>query len=346
MLSFAVYLNAFLDAFYGTDDPTLHNVDVMTDISMPATTFTRYTAAPSTVSRTSKYVDTNVQGDSLVHTTYRRSSRSKRKLERKVGSGRKGTVDEEEYLLKSITKLVGRFNTTRGKFVSRRYFVSLLLTYDWSDEARDVLPHLFQFTSEHREEGRALQAELSEFEEELGKALEEVWTKATDEDVPPIDSWAARMEERERTKAVNPVDKVPKPELSRGENWRIRLYELGGAWSAVFAGWIWSGFFKTRALLRKVHYWLCASLLLRISKITELGIASHMSEQLQTNKSARVGALSTGATITGAFPVAFYDRTRVCSRWVGMKWTPPQGQRIYKRLLVIMMMMVTLAWNR
>ncbi|KAF8339341.1 pol II transcription elongation factor [Amanita rubescens] len=181
------------DAFYGTDDPTLHNVDVMTDISMPATTFTRYTAAPSTVSRTSK-----------------RSSRSKRKLERKVGSGRKGTVDEEEYLLKSITKLVGRFNTTR-------------------DEARDVLPHLFQFTSEHREEGRALQAELSEFEEELGKALEEVWTKATDEDVPPIDSWAARMEERERTKAVNPIDKVPKPELSRGENWRIRLYELGGA---------------------------------------------------------------------------------------------------------------------
>ena len=44
----------------------------------------------------------------------RRSSRSKRKLERKVGSGRKGTVDEEEYLLKSVAKLVGRFNTTQG----------------------------------------------------------------------------------------------------------------------------------------------------------------------------------------------------------------------------------------
>ena len=38
----------------------------------------------------------------------------KRKLERKVGSGRKGTVDEEEYLLKSVTKLVARFNTTKG----------------------------------------------------------------------------------------------------------------------------------------------------------------------------------------------------------------------------------------
>ncbi len=45
----------------------------------------------------------------------RRSSRSKRKLERKVGSGRKGTVDEEEYLLKSVTKLVARFNTAQGQ---------------------------------------------------------------------------------------------------------------------------------------------------------------------------------------------------------------------------------------
>ena len=44
----------------------------------------------------------------------RKSSRSKRKAERKIGSGRKGTVDEEEYLLKSMTKLVDRFSGTRG----------------------------------------------------------------------------------------------------------------------------------------------------------------------------------------------------------------------------------------
>lgn len=73
-----------------------------------------------------------------------------------------------------------------------------------------------------------MQAELSGFEDELGKALEEVWTKPpTDEDVPPVDSWAARMEETERNKIVNPIDKVPKPELPRAENWRITLYELG-----------------------------------------------------------------------------------------------------------------------
>ena len=35
-------------------------------------------------------------------------------MERKVGSGRKGTVDEEEYLLKSLTKLAGRLATTQG----------------------------------------------------------------------------------------------------------------------------------------------------------------------------------------------------------------------------------------
>ncbi len=75
----------------------LHNVDVMTDVSMAPTMFTRYTVAPSAASKSSK-----------------RSSRSKRKMERKVGSGRKGTVDEEEYLLRSVTKLVTRFNTTQG----------------------------------------------------------------------------------------------------------------------------------------------------------------------------------------------------------------------------------------
>jgi hypothetical protein len=36
-------------------------------------------------------------------------------MERKVGSGRKGTVDEEEYLLRSVTKLVDRFLMTLGQ---------------------------------------------------------------------------------------------------------------------------------------------------------------------------------------------------------------------------------------
>lgn len=43
-----------VDAFYNFDDPTLHNVDVMTDLSMAPTTFTRYTVAPSATSKASK----------------------------------------------------------------------------------------------------------------------------------------------------------------------------------------------------------------------------------------------------------------------------------------------------
>ena len=39
------------DTFYGMDDSNLANVDVMTDVSHPGTTFTRYTAAPTTSSR-------------------------------------------------------------------------------------------------------------------------------------------------------------------------------------------------------------------------------------------------------------------------------------------------------
>jgi hypothetical protein len=105
------------DAFYGAEDANLYNVDVMTDASMPASVFTRYTVAPSTASRTSKYGLFRILYHDLPNAMilYRRSSRSKRKLERKAGSGRKGTVDEEEYLLKSVSKLVGRFNTTQGR---------------------------------------------------------------------------------------------------------------------------------------------------------------------------------------------------------------------------------------
>lgn len=44
----------FSDEFYGNDDVDLHNVDVMTDVSMAPTTFTRYTVAPSTASKKSR----------------------------------------------------------------------------------------------------------------------------------------------------------------------------------------------------------------------------------------------------------------------------------------------------
>ncbi|KAF8963616.1 IKI3 family-domain-containing protein [Flammula alnicola] len=181
------------DAFYGTEDNVaLHNVDVMTDVSMPATAFTRYTVAPTTASRSS-----------------RRTSRSKRKMERKVGSGRKGTVDEEEYLLRSVGKLVDKFVFAQG-------------------ETRSLLPHLFQFTEHHRAQGLELQRDVGEFESELKAALDEIWARPPAEEEGDVvaDGWAARMAEVEKSKAVNPLDKVPKPDVSQAKDWRVNLFGL------------------------------------------------------------------------------------------------------------------------
>lgn len=142
-------------------------------------------------------------------------------MERKVGSGRKGTVDEEEYLLRSLTKLVARWTTVKV-------------------DATHLLPHLFQFnTQEHRAEGLSLQAEVAEFANELQAAIEEVWTKTA---LPPQsgegeqpslagmsaamdgmqEGWAKRMREYELAARLDPLDKVAKPEVGKLE-WRQRL---------------------------------------------------------------------------------------------------------------------------
>lgn len=174
------------DAFYNYDDPTLHNVDVMTDLSMAPTTFTRYTVAPSATSKASK-----------------RSSKTKRKMERKLGSGRKGTVDEEEYILKSVTKLVERCATVQG-------------------EIKKLLPHLLQLSQAHREEGVSLQVEFDHLQSELRGAIEDIWKKP--DEPAPVDSWATRMQEKAKEQLVEPLQRVSKPEMSTSE-WRLKLLQ-------------------------------------------------------------------------------------------------------------------------
>ncbi|EGO00816.1 hypothetical protein SERLA73DRAFT_50627 [Serpula lacrymans var. lacrymans S7.3] len=176
------------DAFYGTEDANLHNVDTMTDVSMPLTAFTRYTVAPTTTSKAS-------------------NSRSKRKMERKVGSGRKGTVDEEEYLLKSIAKLVTRCNMTQG-------------------DVSKLLPHLLHLSNEHRTEGKELQDDMGKFQVELRNAVEEVWTRPGENAEPnPDDTWAARMQKKEGERLTDPIERVVKPEMSLPD-WGLRLLQL------------------------------------------------------------------------------------------------------------------------
>jgi elongator complex protein 1 len=141
-------------------------------------------------------------------------------------------VDEEEYLLKSLTKLVDRFSTTRGSYLS--------LGVDscgadnifsrFTEEVRSLLPHLYQFDGEYRDEGLSLQADVTDFEKEMKETIEEVWTRSPDGADPSTataeDTWASRMAEVERNKHINPLDKVSKPDVIRGEKWRINLYEF------------------------------------------------------------------------------------------------------------------------
>lgn len=152
-------------------------------------------------------------------------------MERKIGSGRKGTVDEEEYLLKSITKLVEKFAVTKGASLRGHRFFAVRSDNIFplcQGEVRGLLPHLFQFTDEHREEGLNLQREVGDFEQEIQEALDEIWTRATSaegDEEPEQIGWAARMAEIERSKAINPLDKVPKPDLSQAGEWRLKLMD-------------------------------------------------------------------------------------------------------------------------
>lgn len=76
-----------------------------------------------------------------------------------------------------------------------------------------------------------MQADATSFEQELKETIDEVWTRSGDGEVDPStataeDSWAARMAEVERSKLINPLDKVARPDVIKSDKWRINLYEL------------------------------------------------------------------------------------------------------------------------
>ena len=88
------------------------------------------------------------------------------------------------------------------------------------------MPHLLQFTAEHREEGLGLQNEMEAFEVELKECVEEIWTRPVVENgvggasIP--DGWASRMVEVEKGRILNPLDKVAKPDVFQGSDWRVK----------------------------------------------------------------------------------------------------------------------------
>ena len=87
------------------------------------------------------------------------------------------------------------------------------------------MPHLLVFTDEHRVKGRALQDDFGRFEAELKDALEKIWDKQSGEDgAPALDTWASRMEEKERERRIDPIERVVKPGFAE-EEWRIKLFQ-------------------------------------------------------------------------------------------------------------------------
>lgn len=87
---------------------------------------------------------------------------------------------------------------------------------------------MLQFTDEHRKEGLGLQGEVGEFEQEMQDDLDEIWARpmsAEGDEEPEPTGWAARMADIEKTKAINPLDKVPKPDISQTKDWRVRLLD-------------------------------------------------------------------------------------------------------------------------
>ena len=84
---------------------------------------------------------------------------------------------------------------------------------------------MLQFTDEHREEGKALQAELAGFQEELSKAIEEVWTRPPG--LAPKDATDVAQNGTEVSgteKPQDPLDKIAKPHFVE-PTWRVTLWE-------------------------------------------------------------------------------------------------------------------------
>jgi len=87
---------------------------------------------------------------------------------------------------------------------------------------------MVQFTDGHREEGKALQAELVAFHEELSKSIEEVWTRPPEpkEVTNGANATAANPlpGAGEIAKPQDPLDKIAKPQIVE-PSWRVTLWD-------------------------------------------------------------------------------------------------------------------------
>ncbi|KAL0247662.1 hypothetical protein I308_103739 [Cryptococcus tetragattii IND107] len=130
------------DAFYIVErEIDIEGVDVATNATTVASAFTRYTVAPSTM---------------FSQTTRMTGQTAKSKRGKKRATGRRGTVDEWEYLVMSIGRLLARVD-------------------EKSAEALTLLRHLILASSDHVALAQSLQSTIIAFRTKLSNALDEAW---------------------------------------------------------------------------------------------------------------------------------------------------------------------------
>jgi elongator complex protein 1 len=135
----------------------------------------------------------------------RRSSRSKRKQERKNSSGKKGSVNEEAYLLNSIGKLVGTFNNAQSECSTP--LLSDASNVPFAVDVRCMLPHSLQLMPDRRSQAIMLKDDVEMFRQELSHALEEIWDTSSE------NGQARKTESVEKPEKFDLNEKPVKPVL-------------------------------------------------------------------------------------------------------------------------------------
>ncbi|GBB99437.1 hypothetical protein RclHR1_03520017 [Rhizophagus clarus] len=105
---------------FDNDEP-IENIDVFSDTSSMASTFTRYTKSNTQLS--------------IQSTKSGKSAKSRRRTERKKARGKKGSIYEEEYLYDSLRRLIERFNDAKVEIAN---LLSCLTTLRYLKNAQQI----------------------------------------------------------------------------------------------------------------------------------------------------------------------------------------------------------------
>lgn len=235
-----------LDQYFCVNVPTsaMDNVELQPDGASDAgTAFTRYTTAGGSVATTQMsscvpaFVgDLSAKGFANFSLPgFRRTSKSRRRGVLKKAAGKKGSIYEESYLLRSLKK---SFESKLDEIQSSSslphlclfFYRSLYSPILFSAETAALVPVLLSLsTTPHRAAAAALHEALATLEGFLEKQLDVVWIWREAE-------WAKEKEEEVRAKDRGEV--IERKEVEEGTE-RVERPKLAGAkWrSALLGGW-------------------------------------------------------------------------------------------------------------